>query len=121
MPSSEVRLHSPRKLLISNSPEQVHVPYPRDKFEPLIAVLRSLKRHHLYKVTLVPLSLAIEKMFPNAMTRFGVGNIEEYVNQARDAGLVMTGNTANGNLWVSLAENIDTHGSVRDLFFIRMS
>lgn len=93
---------------------QADVPYPSDRFEPLLAVLRSLKKHNLYKVTLIPLSLAIEKMFPNAMARFGVapGGVEGYVIQARDAGLVITGKTANGNLWVSLAENLDTNGSV---------
>lgn len=114
MPSSEVIYPNAFGVHYSDchySP-QIHVPYPKDKFEPLLAVLRSLKKHHLYKVTLVPLSLAIEKMFPNAMTRFGVGSIEEYITQAQEAGLVTTGSTANGNLWVSLSENMDT-GSVR--------
>lgn len=91
---------------------QDHVPYPRDRFEPIMAALRSLKKHNLYQVTLVPLSLAIEKKFPNALVRFGFINIEAYVSQARDAGLIITGVDPKGRTWVSLADNIDTHGSV---------
>ncbi|KAG8830385.1 hypothetical protein FRC17_004943 [Serendipita sp. 399] len=91
----------------------IHVPYSREKFEPLTSVLRSLRKHHLYKVTLTPLALAVDKMFPNAMTRFGITNIDTYVAEAEIAGLVITGKGANGKTWVSLPENLlEDNGSV---------
>ncbi|CAG7849986.1 SubName: Full=Uncharacterized protein {ECO:0000313/EMBL:CCA67294.1} [Serendipita indica DSM 11827] len=81
-----------------------HLAYPKEHFGPLLTVLRSLRKHNLYKVTFTPLSLALEKMFPNAMKRLGIDNIDQYIYQARDAGLVITGDGANGKVWVSLTD-----------------
>jgi hypothetical protein len=70
----------------------------------LLAVLRSLRKHDLYKVTLSPLSLSIEKMFPGTMERFGFNNIDEYVADAQEAGVVITGVGQHGRTWVSLPD-----------------
>lgn len=75
-----------------------------DKYEPLLAVLRSLRKHDLYKVTLSPLSLSIEKMFPGAMERFGFNTIDAYVADAHEAGVVITGVGQHGRTWVSLPD-----------------
>ncbi|KAG8857495.1 hypothetical protein FRB91_011306 [Serendipita sp. 411] len=83
----------------------IHIHHSREKFEPLVSVLHSLRKHSLYKVTLTPLALAVDKMFPNAMTRFGITNIDTYVAEAQVAGLVITGRGANGKTWVSLPED----------------
>ena len=113
MPSSAVRISFyTRDANAKRCFKKSHIPYPRDRFEPIIAVLRSLKKHNLHKVALVPLSLAIERMFPDALARFGFINIEAYVTQAQNAGLVFTGTDSNGKAWVSLVENADGNGSV---------
>jgi hypothetical protein len=56
-------------------------------------------------------------MFPDALARFGFINIEAYVTQAHNAGLVITGFDSNGRTWVSLVDTIETPGSVSKTTF----